>query len=259
MEREGLNFKGVDYAFNLVEKKYRLIISEESKKNIDIANNTLEDNEDLSFCLGGNHTTLDDPIFLGYVLNQMDPKGTRKIIAPMSYSHTDEKHPIKNSATIWMKNIVEDCNVKTYPVIQTYQIGKQYSATEAYAINKIMFRDLRTFHKNGVPVGIIIFPEGHRSKNGALIKAEQGIVNIAKESLPILFIPVGIDYKGESSRNFLNFNKQLEIIVGKPFLIENIDNNSEIFEEMMGRIARILPKEKRGEYSYLAQTPEIRK
>lgn len=259
MERKGLNSKGIDYTSRFVEKKYKLIISEKSLENVSRARDLLEHDNSLSFLLYGNHTTLDDPLYLGYVLNQIDPEGTRQVIAPMSYSHTNEEHPIKNSATIWMKNTVEECNVKTYPVIQTYQIGNKYSAAEAYSINKIMFRDLRNFHKNRNSVGILIFPEGHRSENGTLIKAEKGIVQIAQESLPILLIPVGIDYKGKSSRNLLNFNRQLEVVVGEPLLVRNIDDSENMFEEIMGRLAMVLPENKRGEYSYLAQIPEIRK
>jgi 1-acyl-sn-glycerol-3-phosphate acyltransferase len=103
-----------------------------------------------------------------------------------------------------------------------------------------------------------IAPEGTRNKTGRLIRAMPGTVMVAlKSGAPI--IPVahwgGEDYL----KNLKRFRRtDFHVRVGQPFIIstEGVKVTGEvrqqIVDEMMYRLARLLPEEYRGEYSELS-------
>ncbi len=109
--------------------------------------------------------------------------------------------------------------------------------------------------KKGMLFGIA--PEGTRNKTGQLIRAKPGMVMLAiMANAPL--IPVA-NWGGE---NFLSNLKKLKrtdfhIRVGKPFRIETNgvrvtpEMRQEIVDEMMYRLAELLPEGYRGEYSDL--------
>ncbi|MCL5611913.1 MAG: 1-acyl-sn-glycerol-3-phosphate acyltransferase [Chloroflexi bacterium] len=109
--------------------------------------------------------------------------------------------------------------------------------------------------KQGMLFGVA--PEGTRNKTGRLIRARPGVVVLATLANAPL-IPIA-NWGGE---NFLSNLKKFKrtdfhIRVGKPFRLEtNVakvtpEMRQEIVDEMMYRLATLLPEEYRGEYSDL--------
>jgi 1-acyl-sn-glycerol-3-phosphate acyltransferase len=104
-----------------------------------------------------------------------------------------------------------------------------------------------------------IAPEGTRNKTGRLIRALPGTVMVALHSgAPI--IPVA-HWGGEDYLKNLKRLRRTDfhVRVGQPFIIntEGVKVTGEvrqqIVDEMMYRLARLLPEEYRGEYSDLTQ------
>jgi 1-acyl-sn-glycerol-3-phosphate acyltransferase len=104
-----------------------------------------------------------------------------------------------------------------------------------------------------------IAPEGTRNKTGRLIRALPGTVMVALHSgAPI--IPVAHWGGEEYLKNLKRLRRtDFHVRVGQPFII-NTDGvkvtgevRQQIVDEMMFRLARLLPEEYRGEYSDLTQ------
>jgi len=107
----------------------------------------------------------------------------------------------------------------------------------------------------------VIFPEGHRSGNGVLQQGHGGAVRMAmRTDVPI--VPIAITgshhgLKGSALR------KELKLQVGEPYMIEPTpgkkippDVMTSLTNDMMLRIAMMLPEDKRGYYQELA-TAEV--
>jgi len=109
--------------------------------------------------------------------------------------------------------------------------------------------------KQGVLFGVA--PEGTRNKTGKLIRAKPGVVVMATMANAPL-IPIA-NWGGENfSANLKKFKRtDFHIRVGKPFKIETNgakltnEMRQEIVDEMMYRLAALLPEGYRGEYSDL--------
>jgi len=109
--------------------------------------------------------------------------------------------------------------------------------------------------KKGMLFGIA--PEGTRNKTGKLIRAKPGVVVLATMANAPL-IPVA-NWGGENfTANLKKFKRtDFHIRTGKPFRIETNgakvtpEMRQEIVDEMMYRLAELLPEEYRGEYSDL--------
>ncbi len=97
-----------------------------------------------------------------------------------------------------------------------------------------------------------MFPEGHRSSTGKLIEAHPGAALIAVLSGATV-VPVAITGT-DQVRSPLSFLRRPRIVVrvGEPFKIERARSRKEGLEEatseMMGRVAALLPEERRGFY-----------
>jgi 1-acyl-sn-glycerol-3-phosphate acyltransferase len=102
-------------------------------------------------------------------------------------------------------------------------------------------------------------PEGTRNKTGKLIRAKSGIVTLALLANAPL-IPVA-HWGGENFRSNLRKFKRTDfhIRVGEPFQIKTngirvtAERRQEIADEMMYRLAALLPEEYRGAYSELGK------
>jgi 1-acyl-sn-glycerol-3-phosphate acyltransferase len=97
----------------------------------------------------------------------------------------------------------------------------------------------------------IIFPEGHRSDTHSMIKAHAGLGMIALRSgVPV--VPVAI---WGSEKALKKFGAQVTITYGKPMVLKpkgaktTREDIQEATEEIMHRIASMLPPEYRGVYS----------
>jgi len=107
-----------------------------------------------------------------------------------------------------------------------------------------------------------IAPEGTRSHHGRLQKGHSGVVTLALRSkapiLPIVF------YGGEALKhNVRRFRRTpFHIVVGEPFSLNNGQRatthaeRQELTDEIMYKLAALLPPEYRGEYATKEETPQ---
>lgn len=232
----------------ITEKGYKLQISDESKSRINYVKEMLQDRTELSFMVYFNHICLADPLFAGYIAALIDPRSTRKLIAPVSYSHTERR--IKNIGTIGMKCVADISGVETFRIIQSYQTKgdhPMYLENKASCANRLFFKRLKELNTNKTVVGCMICPEGHRSKNGVLGKGEEGVVLINKLIQPVINIPLGISFENGYNRKSLNFGKELVLNVGEINVVEAKEKRVS-FENLMTDLAETLPIIMRGEW-----------
>ncbi len=123
---------------------------------------------------------------------------------------------------------------------------------EGYTIDT--FRQSRKVLKDGC--FLVIAPEGTRNKYGKLIMGKPGVIGIALRSkVPI--IPV-VHFGGEHlSKNIKSFRRtKFTFKVGTPFIPDPVgkadqDKRKYFTDQLMYRIAKLLPEENRGVYSNL--------
>lgn len=229
---------------------WRPRLNDKSKEKIKEIKDLIQNQrQDLSLIIYFNHTSIIDPLFAGNIALRIDKKGTRKLVAPMSFSNTEEKK--ENKKNLLMKEIVEKCGIEAHRVIQSYQIDNpeyDYTKIQAYRQNKPFFQRLKDLGNREIPTMMIISPEGHRT-SGALIKGEEGMVTGGALLAPVLYVPVGIEYLGVTKKDGLNLFKRVNLTIGDTFLLESNSNSKEIFGEiLMPNLANILPIEMRGYY-----------
>jgi len=128
-------------------------------------------------------------------------------------------------------------------------------------------RALRAAMKRLQAGGVLaIAPEGTRSKSGSLIEAKPGGIYLAwKAGVPIL--PVALTgcedvVVVERLKRFKRL--EIKVTVGKPFTLptdiagrDRDDAMREYTDEVMCRIAALLPEEKRGAYRYHPRLKQI--
>jgi 1-acyl-sn-glycerol-3-phosphate acyltransferase len=105
---------------------------------------------------------------------------------------------------------------------------------------------------------LLIYPEGHRSRDGVLLPGRGGAVRMAMQSgMPI--VPVAIIGTEHGLRGSLT-RKPVLLRIGAPFTVAPTadgkippDLMDQLTGEMMQRIATMLPPERRGPYAQIAQ------
>jgi 1-acyl-sn-glycerol-3-phosphate acyltransferase len=102
---------------------------------------------------------------------------------------------------------------------------------------------------------LVIAPEGTRSRHGCLQRGHSGVVTLALRSgapiLPLAF------YGGEAlGHNIRRLRRTpFHIVVGEPFALDagngrlNQERRQELTDEIMFKLAALLPPEYRGEYA----------
>lgn len=115
-------------------------------------------------------------------------------------------------------------------------------------------RAVTDYVKKGWIVGLA--PEGKRSKTGKMIEAKQGIALMAmKTGAPI--VPVGLTGTADMGRAFSRFRKMdVTVKFGEAFYIperladeQNRAYVQRVLDEIMCRIAMLIPEENRGFYA----------
>ncbi len=140
-------------------------------------------------------------------------------------------------------------------------IGLIVLAYEAFAVRRGM-ADARAIRRaisvlrSGKALGI--FPEGHRSKDGKLQRARKGMALLAYKTGATI-LPVGIS----GTRTFLQWPRVLQrprvvVTIGDPLYLPILrsptrEQQAELSEEVMRRIAACLPEEQRGPYALQAE------
>jgi 1-acyl-sn-glycerol-3-phosphate acyltransferase len=99
---------------------------------------------------------------------------------------------------------------------------------------------------------LVIFPEGHRSRTGGLIEGRGGAVRLAaRTGCPI--VPIAI-WGTEAGLSGAARRKPIHVRIGKPYYVTATDGKipvaqmSELTEEMMVRIAELMPEQYWGFY-----------
>ena len=96
---------------------------------------------------------------------------------------------------------------------------------------------------------LAFFPEGTRSRDGVLHRAQPGIAFLARKSgAPIL--PVGLIGTAQAKL----FRSKIHVVVGTPFHIDEIGvspgaPDQDVADAIMRRVAELLPPAMRGYYS----------
>jgi 1-acyl-sn-glycerol-3-phosphate acyltransferase len=198
------------------------------------ANITVENQEVLDKIKGpviivGNHLSNSDALILNRVTKKLDP-----------YFVAGVKLTNNSLSRIG------------YVAFKTIQI--QPNSADIEAMKKCIERV-----KNGN--SIFIFPEGTRSRNGALMEARKGVILIAKKcGVPILpigmagtekLMPINTDDMGKESFH----NADVHVNIGEPFYLpekekgEDKDTyNDKCMNTIMKNIAVLLPEKYRGVY-----------
>ncbi len=140
-------------------------------------------------------------------------------------------------------------------------IGLMVLAYEAFAVRRGM-ADARAIKR---AVGVLrsgralgIFPEGHRSRDGKLQRARKGMALLAYKTGATI-LPVGIS----GTRTFLQWPRVLQrprvvVTIGDPLYPPVLrspsrEQQAELSEEVMRRIAACLPEDQRGPYALEAE------
>jgi 1-acyl-sn-glycerol-3-phosphate acyltransferase len=122
-------------------------------------------------------------------------------------------------------------------------------------------RAARDHLKSGGGLGIA--PEGTRSHSGALIKAKTGVAFLADQAgVPIL--PVGVSGTWQITKKILTLQRpKINVNFGELFTLPPIDRKerdtglNRNTDEIMCRIAALLPLENRGAYAEYPRVHEL--
>jgi 1-acyl-sn-glycerol-3-phosphate acyltransferase len=122
-------------------------------------------------------------------------------------------------------------------------------------------RAARDHLRGGGVLGIA--PEGTRSHTGGLIQAKTGVAYLADQAgVPIL--PVGVSGTWQKTKDILFLRRpKITVNFGEPFTLPPIDRKdrdlglNQNTDEIMCRIAALLPAEYRGEYAEYPRVSEL--
>lgn len=233
----------------LPEIAYRIHISEDDRSYIKEIKEQLAVHPNFNFILYFNHISYDDPLLAAHIVQQIDPKHTRHLIAPASYSHTDPNKPV-NYGFSFMMDEAKKCGVEIIRVIQAYQVDNPqygYTKDQAQATYRVWMRRLKELRSENTPTGCLISPEGHRSDDGILGAGEAGIISTGRFLAPVIYIPVGISYIDDYKRSNLNFGKKLNLSIGNITVQDNPKDGPSL-DGIMYKLAMTLPKDMQGEW-----------
>ena len=131
---------------------------------------------------------------------------------------------------------------------------RQFGAIPVYRgrLNREALNKTRTILLRKGVIGM--FPEGQRSKNGAMIHAQPGSALIAAHNR-VLILPVAITGTEKiRGMNWLKHRPSVLVNIGKPFYLPDVEKalsgeKLDLYSELiMRRIAELLPEKYRGVY-----------
>jgi hypothetical protein len=207
-----------------------------------------------------NHFGFDDEaIVAAFLMNNFGDLISR-IGGPVSKKHYDGRECYKSPTNLLHALALRAgplLGVEETPVVQHYDTGYE----EAVAQNS-----RRQFFKSALeilstPGGVVfIAPEGRISPTGTLLPAQAGIGMLAKlcrkKELPVCFVPLAIVAEGRVGRWFNLFGRENDrrfgLNMGAPIPLESLGgrgmDGENIADELMEKLALLLPEELRGVY-----------
>lgn len=223
---------------------YGYRVGPEEKKNLALLRDCLKRHSAVVYL---NHLFLGDgPLVIAFLLDNLGDS-IRIISAVESRKHYDfRRDPVIAS----ILRLAYPLGIRSFPVVQHYD-RDSYSYGEGV-------RWLRKFVEGAKeilsqPGGIIIMaPEGTRSPDGALQKAQNGLVHLDKYGDSPYFFPVALIPKDKFERG-ISPGSIFELRTARPFLakeiLPEIPEGLSLADGMMLRLARLLPEEMRGVYA----------
>lgn len=109
---------------------------------------------------------------------------------------------------------------------------------------------------------VLLFPEGTRSRGRGLLKAKSGAALLAVETgVPVVPIGLAGTERLQSLLKLLKPTADIDVKIGRSFIVKPEHRSRDrrlmlgVTNEIMDRIARLLPERYRGAYSELANLP----
>jgi 1-acyl-sn-glycerol-3-phosphate acyltransferase len=229
---------------------FNIRIDRENRERLRQNKELLKDRANDNLVIFFNHISFNDPVFIFNLLNRLDPKQTRTPLALVSHFHTNPDRP-QNKNFIRMVAEAEKCGLKTYRIIQKYQIDNPeygYTEEEAFSNHFQMLRWVKEESKHN-KVAMIISPEGTRSPDGTLQVANPGIVAIAKCISPDILLPVGLWYPYGYNRDSYNIRKTVNCTLGEATLYDKSSDDLPTLDDLMYKLTATLPPELHGAYA----------
>jgi 1-acyl-sn-glycerol-3-phosphate acyltransferase len=125
------------------------------------------------------------------------------------------------------------------------RLAGNFGVRRGEADRRAMVTALRVLQA-GLPLGF--FPEGHRSESGVMIRAHPGVGLIARRAgVPI--VPIGV-IGSKRARRGAFWRRDVVFRIGEPFDAKELPQGDEqaAADEIMRRVAALLPSEMRGVY-----------
>ena len=193
-----------------------------------------------------NHIFLGDgPLVITFLLDNLGDS-IRTIGGVESRKHYDFRRNPVNASIL---RLAHPLGIKLFPVVQHYD-QDSYSYEERIGWARKFIKGAKGIL--GQPGGILVIaPEGTRSPDGTLQKAQSGIEHLDKYGSPYFF-PIATIQRGKFKRG-TSLGSKFELRTGRPFLakevLREIPEGMSLADGMMLRLARLLPEEMRGVYA----------
>ena len=223
---------------------YRYKISPQDRENISLLRNHLRHHSAVVYF---NHLFLGDgPLVIAFLLDALGDS-IRVISAVESRKHYDFRRDPLNASIL---RLAQALGIRLFPVVQHYDRASYSFAERIRRLRKLVKGARKILRQPG---GIIITaPEGTRSPDGKLQKAQSGIAHLDRYGDLVYFLPVALMPKGKFSRG-ISPGSAFELRTTPPFLTEEllpqIPKGLSLADGMMLRLARLLPPAMRGVYA----------
>ena len=236
----------------VIEHLYNLQLSPETPGYIDLLTDHLKKGSVIVYI---NHISLEDSLLVLAFLLKEAGRSISIIGGPESMKHYDFREGLIPGLAMRLARLA---GITLAPLVQHYDEG-EYSKKEILGSRLEFARTAKAILEQ--PGGILfIAPEGTRSNDGTLKQAQQGISFVSKLSqridIPVLFVPIGVIPQRPFNQGLnCHFSSSqavsFELNMGEPFKLDSIQNTTreEITDQLMQRLAVLLPQEMRGFYS----------
>ena len=247
---EGLGLKSLWYhalgkALGAVANRlYGYQVKPEDKENLALLRDHLRRHSAVVYF---NHLFLGDgPLVITLLLDTLGDS-IRVISAVESRKHYDFSRDPVNASIL---RLAHPLGIRLFPVVQHYD-RDAYSYAERIRWLRKLVKGAREIL--GQPGGIVVIaPEGTRSPDGALQKAQSGIAHLDRYGNSVCFFPVALIPKDNFERG-VSFGTIFELKTGRPFLareiLPEIPEGLSLADGMMLKLAKLLPEEMRGFYA----------
>lgn len=239
---------------------YELQFLGETEASVDLLREHLKEGSAVIYT---NHFVFDEEAVVTAFLMTNFGDSIRRIGVPVSKKHYDWREWYKSWTNLLHAIALRAgpmLGVEETPVVQHYDTSYEEEVAED-SWKQFLRSSLEILSQPG---GVVfIAPEGRISQTGSLMEAQAGIGVLAKlckrKGLPVCFVPLGILAEGRVGRNFNLFSRKREdhqfgLNMGAPISLESLVGRGmkgrEIADELMERLALLLPEERRGVYSF---------